>query len=573
MRKGYLLTALAAAALLAASPGTLWAQVTPTATYGEGGVKFDVPKKVVEGQTATISVSIRGTVDANTATETDIEVTVAAAGADVNIPGVGRATAGETADTTLFPTTGVISFEFPANPGANASRAYTFTKTIELDTNPDRDAENEGITLTATPSATGFNTAPAAVDANLIIDDAQTQAYEFTLNRREVPVEGGATFDTTLRATPAHEDNGIGLVLQVVKDGKRDRDYTFGGDVVSDEARIGEVTPATPGDDTDVVQSLDIQVTTPTSDGNRATDTVTLEVYRGSAGDSSLIASLDVDVADIHGLPASEGITAVAMDEDGNTVTEIMEGGDPVYLTISVDRGSAATRDAKTVEELTIDIQAADAAQAVDFEVRPTRVTLEEVAVADGEQPTDVEIMLSARSDSDVGNEELKLSLVVSGNPQVGPETSSGTYMIDIVDGTMKQIAPKSEDEAYPAIMAAMEAAAGDDGLNPGESFMIMMGDLFTVSEGYTATYRASVVGDAVGISTSSDSLTVDAKSAGEAKVTVTGMAEMASSSFKAEQTVANEASITFPVEVVDKKLVVTLEMPDGVMDGNILEG
>ena len=63
------------------------------------------------------------------------------------------------------------------------------------------------------------------------------------------------------------------------------------------------------------------------------------------------------------------------------------------------------------------------------------------------------------------------------------------------------------------------------------------------------------------------------AKSAGEAKVTVTATAKMASSSFIPSQTVSNIAEITFPVTVVDKVLVVTLEMPDGVMNGNIVEG
>ena len=37
----------------------------------------------------------------------------------------------------------------------------------------------------------------------------------------------------------------------------------------------------------------------------------------------------------------------------------------------------------------------------------------------------------------------------------------------------MKQVEPKPQDEAYPAIMTAMEEAAGDDGLNPGESFTV----------------------------------------------------------------------------------------------------
>ena len=38
-------------------------------------------------------------------------------------------------------------------------------------------------------------------------------------------------------------------------------------------------------------------------------------------------------------------------------------------------------------------------------------------------------------------------------------------------------------------------------------------------------------------------------------------------------QTVSNVASVTFPVEVVDKALVIMLEMPSNVMDGNIVEG
>ena len=48
MRKGYLLTALAAAVLLAASSGTAWAQVEP------GSVRFtDTTGTVSEGATAT----------------------------------------------------------------------------------------------------------------------------------------------------------------------------------------------------------------------------------------------------------------------------------------------------------------------------------------------------------------------------------------------------------------------------------------------------------------------------------------------------------------------------------------
>ena len=231
-------------------------------------------------------------------------------------------------------------------------------------------------------------------------------------------------------------------------------------------------------------------------------------------------------------------------------VSEIMEGGDPVFLTITVDRGDGD--DAYSEEELSIELKAADSAQAADFEVSPRRVTLDEVS-ADGEQSTDEEIELMALTDEDVGDEELVLSLVVSGESKFGTDTSTGTFAITIMDDTEKKVWPLSEAEAYPAILDAIDAAAGEDGLNPGESFMVMTSDLFGMAEGYTATYRASVEGGAVSVSASGDSITVDAKMAGESKVTITATAKMAASSFLPEQTVSDVASITFAVMVVDE--------------------
>ena len=574
-RKGYLLTALAAAVLLAASSGTAWAQVTAVTAYGEDGVRVSAPVTVNEGNTATISVSVRGQVAAAASAETEIEVTITAAGTPVNIPGGARGSSAESDDFEFFPS-GVIMFTFPVGTGAN--KTYTYTKSVELDTHTDRDAENEGVSLTVAVGAPFDNP-----DLKyLVIVDPETQDYDLALTRRQTPSEGGGTFTVDLEANPPHVDDGIDLVLQVVKDGARDRSYSVTDDTEVAGLRIGDTNPVSatntngdedPDGDPDDNEAV-LTIETPEIDGNRVTDTVTLEAYGGSAGDSRLIASLDIDVADIHGLPAADAITAEAMDEDGEEVTEIVEGGDPVYLTITVDRGDGLT--AKTVEELVVDIKAANAAQGADYELSRTRVTLEEVPVADGEQSTEVEIMLSARSDEDVGTENLVLNLVVAGSdPDVGPETSMGTFTITIVDETMKKVEPKSEDEAYPAILGAMETGAGDEGFNPGESFSVMTSDLFTVMDGYTASYKAAVSGDAVSVSASSETVTVDAKMASEnpAKVTITATAEMGASSFLPEQAVADEASITFEVMVVDKPLVVTLEMPANVMDGNIVEG
>ena len=119
------------------------------------------------------------------------------------------------------------------------------------------------------------------------------------------------------------------------------------------------------------------------------------------------------------------------------------------------------------------------------------------------------------------------------------------------------QISAKPQAEAYPVITAAIAAGAGDDEmLTPGESVELMASDLFTVMDGYTASYRVSVDGTAVSGSASGDSISVMAGAAGEAKVTITGTAKMAVSSFEASQDATNVASITFPVMVEAEPVV-----------------
>ena len=88
--------------------------------------------------------------------------------------------------------------------------------------------------------------------------------------------------------------------------------------------------------------------------------------------------------------------------------------------------------------------------------------------------------------DEDVGMEMLVLDATVSGEAANGTETKAvaGVLSIDIDDATDKKIWPKSKKTMRtPSITGPMEEAAGDDGLNPGESFMVAMDDLFE-SEG-----------------------------------------------------------------------------------------
>ena len=117
MRKGYLLTALAAAVLLAASSGTAQAQVTGVSSHGEGGVLVTMPSTVSEGETVTISVSVMGTVDPGDEAQ-EVTVTLSALDPQVARTGVPSSTAAEDNDFSLYPSNtdddGVLTLEFPA---------------------------------------------------------------------------------------------------------------------------------------------------------------------------------------------------------------------------------------------------------------------------------------------------------------------------------------------------------------------------------------------------------------------------------------------------------------------------
>ena len=183
---------------------------------------------------------------------------------------------------------------------------------------------------------------------------------------------------------------------------------------------------------------------------------------------------------------------------------------------------------------------------------------------------------LMAETDEDVGMESLILDATVSGESANGRETSTseGVLTLYIDDATEKKIEPKGESGTYPPeVAAALEAGQGEDGmLNPGEMVEIMTDDLFTVADGYTASYGVSVEGDAVGALASGEMVTITAEKAGESVVMITGTARM-SSSFEVSQSVSNIAEVKFKLTVVDMPLEIHLDMPDNVMDGNIVEG
>ncbi len=603
-RKGYLLTAFAAAVLLAASPGTAWAQVN---NNNAGTIKIDSvtlsPAAVAEGDTATATVKF--TVE-NTSTHAEA-TTIAADEVRVGFAFVGasssnsaRYTNATAADFTGLTDNPAENMEFVDVLATRLDASRQYTKTHSFRVNHDLDAETDrfkvvafvdGWNVTNDPAAAaaagqnsdldGSGTDPVESADNFTIRDDETQTYALSIPQgSKGAIEEGGTDapKVTLTADPKRTSpNTVPLFTLVVEPSRGfDFDMFDFTDMVTTEqdtwrdAIRRALSGAAAGDDLDIMGAgsegsrvtKDIgTIATAGVDKNRVDDTLTLKLYIGGVGTEDLVTELAITAEDIHKLAAPDHITAVAKDAalSGETVTQVVEGGDPVYLTITVDRGSAGTKDLTTGEALTVDLRAS-AGQVGDIVVEPSRINLPE---GSGKSVSDVEIMLTARPDEDVGDEVLMLELVVTGtDSELGSGNSIGVFPITIVDATTKKVTPKTTEADYQKIKDAMAAAAGDYGLNPDESFMVMTSDLFDVMDGYDASYTASVVGEgvAVGISAAGDTVTVDAKSAtsGEgAKVTITAKVDPVGSSLIANQTVSDVASVTFPVMVVDTPLMV----------------
>ena len=404
-------------------------------------------------------------------------------------------------------------------------------------------------------SSAAANTPPNS----LTIDDDETQTYTLTLSATHsqpgmAPREGTQAATVELKASPAHVQ-GTGTLNVIIDKQPPGWIHTV----------AGGGTPATTTTVTNTDSTRVITITQNPGDGNRVTDTVTVSAHAGVIGASREVASLSIDFADANALQA---VTAKVVDKDGRALatqpTSVEEGETVMIAVMPVDKDGKVTT---ANEALKIALASSGTADSQDFRLS------EPIAIGMGQDVSNV-VELMVESDEDVGMEMLVLDATVSGVATIGPETRAvaNVLSLGIEDATAKKIWTKSQDDAYPKITAAIEAGAGDEGLNPGESFTINTSDLFGYAEGYSASFSAASDSEAVSVSASGSTVTAMAESAGSAKVTITGTARMASSSFIAEQTISNVADVTFEVTVVDKMLMLTLEAP-GAMEGNVVEG
>ena len=580
MGKSRMLAALAAAVLLAAFPGTAAAQNTTGIT-----ITGPADGTVNEGGTATYTVTVEGFIPANTASSNTVTVSLTTPLSPDNSDAA--TTAGEASDVSTNEGTSV-SFEVPANTSpTNVVRFAPAAQQIRVKTHHDEDAEDEKFTLTFSSSAGGVNTTavggtPIGLATaggpyrpnSLIIDDDETQTYYFHQEEgTERVYEEGLPVGVALLPDPRHEDGSKEITLNYSKDGTEGWTGRLQSCWHTSQGTQCEWLPGRVGSISydgriDGGRWLLFVVFNPSSDGNRVDDTFTVTAHSGVAGAAKLEATAEITLLDAHALPE---VAAKVVDENGKVLEEqptSVEEGETIRIAVMpLDENGKQTT---AGEKLAIMLAPSGDADARDY--RP----LGAIEIAQDQNLSNV-VELVVEEDGDVGMETLMLDATVSGEAVNGTETSTsaGVLSIGIEDATAKKITHKPNADTTAAVEAAMAEALGDgEGLNPGESFTVMMTDLFDPPmDGYTASYGASVsAGGVVSYSVSGDAVTVTAEKAGDATVTVTATAREATSSATGSQSVSNVAEVEIPVTVTDKVLTLTLDAP-GAMDGNVVEG
>ena len=344
-------------------------------------------------------------------------------------------------------------------------------------------------------------------------------------------------------------DNPSPAVYAVIAD---DNEYELDTDDTTPGAQISDTLDGT-------TTSFTATVTPPANDGNRVDDTVTVTAYSGTVGKATEEASRTFRVADAHALPTAAAVTVEARDTAGRAVTSVAEGG-AVDLTISVDRGRRDTASTGEALSVALALAPADPAETSSYRMEPARVDLPAVTPA-GKQSAATVVWIEALPDEFVNDDRLTLNLVTTGEVAYGTGSVASSFAIAVEDTTVKKVSAKSDAAVKQAFDAARTAAAGTDGLNPGEAFSVAMSDLFEgIAASSTAVYSASSSDPSVDVSASSAAVTVTAVSAGSATVRVDARVTGSSSVSSAVlQTRSDEAAVEQVVTVGELPLRVEL--------------
>ena len=517
--------------VFAASAGSASAQITV------GG-----PTEVLEGGRVSIPISARViTVLPGSASTTPVTVTIgresASGNAVTTMGGSSLPTAAEDDDYAL--SSNSVILRPLSREGATA------TGSVEIQTNADNDAENEAFVLTFSPSGTAFGSLTPMT--NITIDDKETQSFEWELLTSN-PTEGQAA-TVTLTADPSPDDLTWTTNLSVSRAG-----YTISSGDTTATLASGSAA------------SHQFTVTAEAQDRNRTADTVELRARLSTGSNLPGLEPLSIEFADIHSLPDPDAITWRAyLDSNGSPSTRVatvaVEGGAPVHVTVTVDRG---TNGYPLGETLIVTPTVRNRAQLSDFTMEPASIE-----IASGEGRKSATFRVTALEDADVGPEDLVLDLVVTGKETTngsGEVSAENPFSIAIGDETTPLVTTKTERQITRTVTVARTAAAGDDGeFTTGEEFSLGTRDLFTSTSPLTLSVQSSDPSVARA-SAAGDTITVIAVGPGTATITVTGRVVDSATT----QTTADAATVDFDVTVDGLDLEITLSAPS---DRNLTEG
>ena len=462
--------------------------------------------------------------------------------------------------------------------GGPAAGSHEVTGTLSLFIPADRDAEDEiarmnlhmvatavgGLTYQTAASTAGAAASTTISDGEVVaqvgvltVSDPHEQKFEWAddLFPKE-PVEGG-TAARTLVPDPVPVDYDWSVTARVDSDS---------GYVVEAASRAVRSIPAA---------GIPFGIQAPDTDGNRDDEEVELSVYH--AGTSTLLPGfepLKVEFEDLHALPAAGKITWKAygsmangtIDTD-NEVESITEGGDPVHVRVTVERGADGYPSGENISVAAVPGEGL----AMDYRTEDAPLTFTHAAsgLSGANNSQNQTFKVWALEDNDIVMEDLVLNLVATGASAAngsGDTTAANPVMLTINDETVPLLTAMTGEMVMATVNTARMAAAGSDDLwTPGEMFELDGDDLFDSEMTVDVAARSS--GAAVGVSTQSGMVMLEAMEVGTATITITGTV---ASSFTSTQTVDNIATIEFDLEVDELPLAITLSGPD---DMNIAEG
>lgn len=526
--------------------GAFGITVLASALIGAGSasaqIAAGVPDTVTEGSRVEIPVVGRFQPAASSTAAITVRVTAESAPGTTD-PRTSQATAAEPGDWLLE--RDEVTLE---------NSATTVSGRLELAARSDADAEDEAVRLTFTlTDQTGgelLGADDAALSApdthDIIIRDSDVQGFEW-VNLSENPTEGQEV-TVTLRASPSP----VNLIWPA------SLNVDTGGYVVS---------PASATLDAVTAGRL-ITITPPSEDRNRTDDTVVLRaVLQGRTSDLPELEPLSIEFADIHGLPDGDKITARAYrDNNGsrtNTVaTLLVEGGDPVHVEVTVDRGS----DGYPLGEALIVTPSASPDQRRDFRMDPSSIQ-----IAAGTGPQSAVFMVWAEADDDVGDESLVLNLAVTGTDESnGPGESEADrpFTIEIGDETTPQIRTKPAPAITSTVTAKRAiATGGDDRWTPDdEDINLGAEDLFSSALEIVSLTAVSSKPLVVSVEVvNGDTIILTALSAGTATITVTG--RVAGSGVTQTRQTVNTGTVMFDVTVDEEPLEIMLSASETDID------